>query len=421
MNKEKWLLKEIGLWEQETLINAETADMLKGRYAPKKNISLLIALFSIIGSLLIGAGVILILARNWYFLPLFLRVALAFLPLLVSQGLAVYVVKRKYDSPAWRESAAILVMASVFAAVAIVGQVFHLPSDYAVYVLTCGLLSLPMIYILSAAAPLIVYYWAIMSWAVLEQVAGGEIILIVLFAAVAAFVFINKKQESARLSYMIWLTLAAGFAAVLILGIMLDSSLLLIVLCYFALLFSVAGLPGPFETPFKAVGLIGCLITASVLTYERMWWYVGYVGAGGSLLAGGLIAAALFFAVKSFKSDRLKFSFSAALIFLCVLRFIWVAAGLDFRPYDFIFMILANLILLSVGAGFIVHGVKHTSLFTTNIGMITVCALVVMRFFDSGMDFLWRGIVFLALGAAFLTVNLKILRGKKRLKAEVEL
>ena len=198
MKKEKWLLGEIDKWEQESLISPEISNTLKERYAPQKHISLLIILFSVIGSLLIGAGIILILARNWYFLPLFLRVTLAFLPLLVSQALAVFVIKRKYDSIAWRESVSILVTASVFAAVAIVGQVFHIAGDYSVYILKCGLLSLPMIYILEASAPLIVYYWTVLNWAGLEKSTVNAIILLLLFAAGAAFVFIKRNQEESR-------------------------------------------------------------------------------------------------------------------------------------------------------------------------------------------------------------------------------
>ena len=45
MKKEKWLLKEINLWQQDALIDMETAEKLKNRYALKKNINLLIIMF----------------------------------------------------------------------------------------------------------------------------------------------------------------------------------------------------------------------------------------------------------------------------------------------------------------------------------------------------------------------------------------
>lgn len=102
-------------------------------------------------------------------------------------------------------------------------------------------------------------------------------------------------------------------------------------------------------------------------------------------------------------------------MFLCVSRFIWAACDLTGPPYDFILMCVSNLIMLSVGVGFIVFGVRSTALPQINIGMAAICALIVMRFFDSDMDLLWRGVVFLLLGTAFLLVNLKILRARKRI------
>ena len=41
---------------------------------PKKSISFLIVLFSIIGSLLIGMGIVLVSANNWWYsLPIFVK------------------------------------------------------------------------------------------------------------------------------------------------------------------------------------------------------------------------------------------------------------------------------------------------------------------------------------------------------------
>lgn len=64
MRKEKWLLNEIDLWIQDNLISEETASVLKDRYSSGKNLNLLMVLFSVIGALLIGTGIILIGAKN---------------------------------------------------------------------------------------------------------------------------------------------------------------------------------------------------------------------------------------------------------------------------------------------------------------------------------------------------------------------
>jgi uncharacterized membrane protein len=75
MNKAKWLLKEIDSWQHEGLVDAQTAEGLKRRYALKKNVGYMSALFPILGTLLIGGGVIMMLAKNWQHFPLSVRVA----------------------------------------------------------------------------------------------------------------------------------------------------------------------------------------------------------------------------------------------------------------------------------------------------------------------------------------------------------
>ena len=423
MKKEKWLLKEINLWQQDALIDMETAEKLKSRYTFKKNINLLIVMFSIIGSLLLGTGFILILAKNWYSLPLFLRAAFAFLPLVTSQALAVFVVKAKYENIAWRESAAILVTASVFTVNAMVSQVFHLPDgEYSAYILACGLLSLPVIYTLNAVSPLLVYYWAILNWAALEHSPVNAPILLVLFCLGALYVFLKRGQINAKLMYMFLLTIVAGFVLILIMGAILKCSLLLAALCYFVLLLSFEELPEQLFAPVKIISTLSSLITVAILTYERMWSYrESPVNAGGGTMIGVMLAASLFFSIRIFKRDKLKFLFVMALILLSLARFIWGIFDLGSTLFALMLTGASNLIMLSIGVGFIIYGAKNTALSHINTGMAAVCALIVMRFFDSDLDLFWRGIVFLLLGAGFLFVNLKILRAKKQAKKEVRI
>ena len=66
---------------------------------------LLIIVFGVLGAILVGLGMVLIIAHNWDDLSRMTKTGLAFLPLLLGQGLCGYVLLRKQDSVAWRESA----------------------------------------------------------------------------------------------------------------------------------------------------------------------------------------------------------------------------------------------------------------------------------------------------------------------------
>jgi peptidoglycan/LPS O-acetylase OafA/YrhL len=131
-----------------------------------------------------------------------------------------------------------------------------------------------------------------------------------------------------------------------------------------------------------------------------------------------MLAAALFFVRKQ---GKMMLAFISALALICALRCFWAVLELDIWPFSFVFMLASNIILFVIGVGFIAFGVKNTSLLTANIGMVSICALIVMRFFDSDMDILLRGIVFRVLGTAFLLANLRILRVKKQSKEAREI
>ncbi|MCL2805707.1 MAG: hypothetical protein FWD26_07205, partial [Treponema sp.] len=188
------------------------------------------------------------------------------------------------------------------------------------------------------------------------------------------------------------------------------------------LLLSFEELPEQLLAPVKIIGTLSSLITVAILTYERMWSYKeSFVSTGSGIMIGVMLISALFFTVRIFKRDKLKFLFVITLIFLSFARFIWIIFDLNSTFFALMLTGASNLILLLIGVGFIISGAKSTALSHINTGMAAVCALIVMRFFDSDLDLFWRGIVFLLLGAGFLFVNLKILRVKKQIKQEEQI
>ncbi len=95
-------------------------------------------LLAIVGSALIGAGIILLIAHNWDELSRPVRSAIAFLPLLASHALSVFVLRRRDGSQPWRESAAIFNVAAIGAAISLVSQTYQIHGDFARFVLATG-------------------------------------------------------------------------------------------------------------------------------------------------------------------------------------------------------------------------------------------------------------------------------------------
>src|ERR1041385_5917503 len=107
----RWLLAELPELVASGVLSQQSADALRQHYssqpseAPRR---LGFILSAILGSLLIGAGIVLLVAHNWDFLSRPVRCAIAFVPLVLSQALGLCVLLRRNESGAWRESAAIL-------------------------------------------------------------------------------------------------------------------------------------------------------------------------------------------------------------------------------------------------------------------------------------------------------------------------
>jgi hypothetical protein len=68
--------------------------------------------------------------------------------------------------------------------------------------------------------------------------------------------------------------------------------------------------------------------------------------------------------------------------------------------------------LLVVSVTRLMIGIRTNSLGVINTGMFMLAALIVARFFDSEINFVIKGVVFIFIGIGFLVTNVVILRRK---------
>jgi hypothetical protein len=73
-----------------------------------------------------------------------------------------------------------------------------------------------------------------------------------------------------------------------------------------------------------------------------------------------------------------------------------------------------NLFGLVLGVWTIRLGIARDRLYVVNVGMLMVSALILVRFFDSSMTFVVRGVVFILVGAAFLASNVLLLQRRRK-------
>ena len=124
------------------IITPETAEGIRQYYREKAGQSQnrLFIIFGILGAILVGLGVILIIAHNWDEFSRTLKTFFSFLPLLVGQFFCAFTLWRKNDSSAWRESSSAFLFFAVGASISLISQVYHIPGNISVFLLTWMLL-----------------------------------------------------------------------------------------------------------------------------------------------------------------------------------------------------------------------------------------------------------------------------------------
>lgn len=421
----KRLLKEIDEWEKENIIDSGAADRLRERYSAGGTVTL-VTIFSILSSVLIGAGIILLFATNWENIPLAGKTAISFLPMLLGQAAAFFTIAKKYDSTLFRECVSIFYTAGIFATLAMIFNSFEIYSAVENYVLICSLLVLPVIYVLSAVSPLAVYFAGVIFWAE-RSVDNIGFIRFAFFAALIAGGILSvlriKGEETPdrrRCAFVAWLSVLASFSiatvAVGAAGIYSNASYL----AYFMLIFALSPKESEYADPFKVIGTLGIAVSTVVFAGGHAW-YQGNSPAMNDWLAGIIpavllcVAAFIAAAVRGFGKLKAVVMISAAVCTaLSCLSYSGIISG------GIISTVMANAAVIATGIALIVTGSESFDMFLTNAGLILIGATVIMRFFDWDFDIFVKGIAFIAAGIVLFIFNRRLAKKRKARKSVSE-
>jgi uncharacterized membrane protein len=396
-----WLKSESEYWVRDGVIDIDQRSLILGRYegASAKAGSPLLILFSIIGALLIGSGIIMIFATNWWRIPLPIKLTIAFLPLLVAQSICVYTMLNRSQSSAFREGSATFLVVSFFATVALVGQSFHISNDLGEFMLLCGVFALPAAYLLRSKAALTIY--------MIIVVAGSQdwvdywVQSLVLVAAALPLFYSELRlgKHKAVLSYIMFL-LSAGICLMIVPFAyeIFDSHSLYIALSVgLALLLADASVQKISSVRFAPVArYLGIMCIAVTIAISAVFFDFE-VHYEYSLLVIILLSCG-YAAVRWFAKQRLSTTD------------IYAAAALLLALSGPIAGIAANALLFALGIASIVRGSRNYRISQMNLGMIFLILVIGFRFFDSDLSLLTRSIVFILLGIAFLIVNYVVSR-----------
>lgn len=411
------------------VITQEIANSIENYYLSKagKSSNKLIIIFGVLGALLVGLGLLLIIAHNWDELSRSTKTFLAFLPLIITQLLGVFVILRKLDSIAWKESVATLIFFSIGSSISLISQIYNIYGDLSTYILTWMLLAFPLIYVMKSSFVSLLYIIGITFYAAESGYwapATAESYLYWLLIALAIPHYYSHFRNNPKSNFLIFHNWLIPLSVIISLGTVAESTEELMFIAYFSLfgLFLAIGEIKYFSNQkninngFQVLGSLGTIILLLMLSFEWFWddLYDKSLGVNEIISSPEFYASliisilALTLLIINTKQKSIKKISPIAPIFLLFIIFFIVGI---FSPIS---ILLVNLTVFAIGILIIFDGAKQEHFGRLNYGLLIITALIICRYFDTDLSFVFRGLLFVSVGAGFFAANYWMLRKRKK-------
>ena len=410
------------------IITPETAEGIRQYYREKAGQSQnrLFIIFGILGAIMVGLGVILIIAHNWDEFSRTLKTFFSFLPLLVGQFFCAFTLWRKNDSSAWRESSSAFLFFAVGASISLISQVYHIPGNISVFILTWMLLCLPLVYLLRSSVTSLLYIIGITYWAAetgyWTYPASETYYYWLLLLAVLPHYYLLKKSQPAS-NFIIFHHWFIPLSITIALGTVSRNHEEFMFIAYISLfcLFYLVGKTNFFQSQkssgngYLVIGSAGTISILMALSFTWFWEDLRRMDVSFSdtirspefftALIASLIAGAFFIRFGKYKSVSELNPMELAFLIFIIIFIIGLKA-----PFA---VILVNLLIFTIGIFTIRLGAKKDHLGILNYGLLIITALVICRFFDTDLSFVFRGMLFVGVGLGFFFANSRMLKKRQ--------
>jgi len=435
----QWLMEQIEVWVARGLISREQADGIRRLYPePKAGLPWGAIIFSGIGAVILGLGVILLFAYNWEAMPKAAKLAVIFAALAGAHGTGLAL----FRCDDWRrqigEAVCLLGTMLFGAGIWLVAQVYHIDEHYPNGFLIWGLGAMAMAWAMPSLsqgllAVVVLCIWncseawhfrAATHWGPLLMLAGLGVLAwrqqwrLLLFVTLAGFVIaLTANAESVRGSVAILAVLnaAAVFLAVEV------------------LVRRYRWFPESAKV-WAAVGWAAFLICLFILTFasetrhltrevdleetsEALAWHVyRWLPLATAMLAWGLVGfgwLARRGAERAADCPYEHWLVPLAAAACAAFRFVDV-------EYDQRWVIGSpfNLLALTLAAAWMARGCRDARLLPTVAGSLLLVALAWARYFDLFESLLARGVVFVLVGGLLLAEGIIYSRVRRRIQKE---
>lgn len=414
----RWLKQEVEQWRAEGLVDAALAQRILARYPDAAERGWGRLVFSAIGAVLVGLGVILFFAYNWQDIPKAGKLALVFAALAAAHGSAMALARRADANRALVEGLHALGTMLFGAGIWLVAQVYHIDEHYPNGFLIWSLGALALAWALpslvqATLALFLVTFWAGVELFAFHAAMHGAPLLVVLGVLPLAW---WRRSPALMFCTLAVLFLVTAFAVGWIDGKALMP--LLFTMAAAAIMAGATASATAFPAaaaPLHGIGLLVVLGCSYVLSFRGMsealgqvnWAKPGlvfYFGAAGAALVGALAGAIALSARDGLAQldNYRRWQLALAGIGLAI-----VLAGV-FSHGDVGGWTIAlpfNVIVLGLAALLILEGSARLQPWWVGSGCLIFALVTVSRYTDLFSSLLTRAAVFVALGTGLFLVG----------------
>ncbi|MCH7737390.1 MAG: DUF2157 domain-containing protein [Chloroflexi bacterium] len=386
---------ELSRWESDGIITAEQSQAIRARYsaselAPKsyRARGRLVTGLSVIGSVLVGLGVILFLAANWDGIDRWPKLALILVAIVFAHGLGYYL---RYHRGYIRVGSAMVLLACLIygAGVHLVGQVYNVDVNDPRLMLFWFLGVFPLVYIvksqpiqfLGVGLFLLAVGFRLPGW--IDEVSRGEAVLGASFFLILGLLLLAVGRMKEEINVL-----------------------------------------RPYSEVFQLVGLITAFGAVFALTFKDIFdsfdkglYIQGETGVEFRVLiavAGALTLALVLATVWLHRRNEEGFTLNGieGIAIAILLTAAYVVVTVDTGGEVF-YAILFNALLAIALLGVLVSGYMRGRESWVNIGLAFISIDIFSRYFEYSWDLLDRSLIFVVAGVVLLVGGYLVERGRQ--------
>ena len=419
----KWLGSQMDTWVEKNIISDDQRLAIENVYEdmPSSKSEILPVVLAVIGSALVGLGIILLLAKNWSEFSRPVRLIISVIPFTVGALAAFFVILREKEK--WmHEAVGVFIPISVVAGLGLIGQTYHSVAPAQSIFLISALISLPFVYILDSSIAAIVYIFLsaiFVTASPVEYMYVGLLKAAAMILLIWPYVFLMQKEK--RKFESSWVnTFAVLYGFICLIATTNQSSYFMEnLLVYGLIIMGIFALRSErFSLPY-ACAMVLVFVIFFISTFQFRWRYdfAGSFDRESFLIiqAMSLGSMALFYMnLKSRNKDVIKYAAFLVIPFVAIiystLKYSVSIENTVVWSFNLVFFLVAIAIFVT-GSRLLLR--SDASIARANMGLLLILAIISKWFFDIDISFLARGILFILLGLAFLIFNF-VFNKKKR-------